>query len=90
MANTIAGCETFVGTFTYMAPERIDTTRAPGGYNFSVDVWAIGLMLVECAMGRYPYPDDVVNQMFAYMSKVRCVVLRCVAGCAWLGVRVRV
>jgi len=49
--NTIAECCTFLGTVTYMSPERINGQP----YAFPADIWALGLALVECATGRYPY-----------------------------------
>jgi mitogen-activated protein kinase kinase 1 len=41
-----------VGTVTYMSPERIKGDE----YSFDSDIWSLGLTLVECALGRYPYP----------------------------------
>jgi serine/threonine protein kinase len=49
--STMAQCQTFLGTVTYMSPERIN--GAP--YSFPADIWALGLTLLECATGRYPY-----------------------------------
>eukprot|EP01135_Chromosphaera_perkinsii_P010810 Nk52_evm5s2241 gene=Nk52_evmTU5s2241 len=44
----------FVGTRSYMAPERLQ------GSNYSVrsDVWSLGIALIEMATGRYPIPPD--------------------------------
>ncbi|KAJ1415213.1 kinase-like domain-containing protein [Ochromonadaceae sp. CCMP2298] len=41
---------TFVGTTTYMSPERIDGKE----YSFPADVWAFGLSIVTMALGRFP------------------------------------
>jgi mitogen-activated protein kinase kinase 3 len=49
--STIAQCNTFLGTVTYMSPERINGQP----YSFPADVWALGLAMLECATGRYPY-----------------------------------
>jgi serine/threonine protein kinase len=49
--NTLAQCHTFLGTVTYMSPERINGQP----YSFPADIWALGLALLECATGRYPY-----------------------------------
>ena len=49
--NTLAQCHTFLGTVTYMSPERIDGQP----YSFPADIWALGLTLLECSTGRYPY-----------------------------------
>eukprot|EP00898_Chlorokybus_atmophyticus_P008584 jgi/Chlat1/8727/Chrsp9S00720 len=49
--TTMAMCATFVGTVTYMSPERIN--NAP--YSYPADIWSLGLTLLECATGVYPY-----------------------------------
>jgi serine/threonine protein kinase len=41
----------WVGTVTYMSPERLTGS----GYSFSADVWSLGIVLAESALGRYPY-----------------------------------
>lgn len=46
-----AQCNTFLGTVTYMSPERINNEK----YSFSADIWSLGLSLVELSTGRYPY-----------------------------------
>ncbi|KAJ5692125.1 Dual specificity protein kinase FUZ7 [Penicillium macrosclerotiorum] len=47
--NSIA--DTFVGTSTYMAPERIQG----GAYTVRSDVWSVGLTIMELAVGRFPF-----------------------------------
>lgn len=42
----------FVGTRSYMAPERLTGEQ----YNILSDVWSVGLSLVELTTGRYPIP----------------------------------
>ena len=49
--NTLAQCHTFLGTVTYMSPERLEGKP----YSFPADIWALGLTLLEAATGRYPY-----------------------------------
>ncbi|KAI8463291.1 MAG: kinase-like domain-containing protein [Monoraphidium minutum] len=49
--NTVANCNTFTGTVTYMSPERIEGKP----YSFPADIWSLGLVLLEAATGRYPY-----------------------------------
>lgn len=41
---------TFVGTTTYMSPERIDGKE----YSFPADIWAFGLSMITIALGRFP------------------------------------
>jgi hypothetical protein len=44
---------TWVGTLPYMSPERCRGDK----YNFDTDLWSLGLVILECALGRYPYAD---------------------------------
>lgn len=52
LINSIA--ETFVGTSTYMSPERI----SGGSYSSTGDVWSLGLTIVELARGQFPFAVD--------------------------------
>lgn len=52
LVNSIA--DTFVGTSTYMSPERIQG----GKYTVKSDVWSVGLTLMELALGRFPFGND--------------------------------
>ncbi|CAK7264666.1 MAP kinase kinase (MEK) [Sporothrix epigloea] len=49
LINSIA--DTFVGTSTYMAPERIQGER----YTVKSDVWSFGLTIMELAIGKFPF-----------------------------------
>jgi mitogen-activated protein kinase kinase 1 len=40
-----------VGTAAYMSPERISGSS----YSYESDIWALGVTLWECSVGRYPY-----------------------------------
>ncbi|XP_063434827.1 dual specificity mitogen-activated protein kinase kinase 1-like isoform X2 [Mytilus trossulus] len=42
----------FVGTRSYMSPERLQGTH----YSVQSDIWSMGLSIVEMAIGRYPIP----------------------------------
>lgn len=53
LENSIGMCMTFVGTFKYMSPERIQSKP----YGYASDMWSLGLVIAECATGRYPFPD---------------------------------
>jgi mitogen-activated protein kinase kinase 1 len=54
LSNSMSKCLSWVGTVTYMSPERIQGHS----YGFNTDVWSLGLLLLECAVGRYPYPPQ--------------------------------
>ncbi|KAF2726304.1 mitogen-activated protein kinase [Polychaeton citri CBS 116435] len=47
--NSVA--DTFVGTGTYMAPERIQGSA----YTVKSDVWSVGLTIMELAIGKFPF-----------------------------------
>jgi mitogen-activated protein kinase kinase 1 len=51
--TTDAMARSFVGTAAYMAPERITGCE----YSFGADVWAVGVVAVECALGHHPSRD---------------------------------
>ncbi|KAK6460108.1 kinase-like domain-containing protein [Scheffersomyces coipomensis] len=52
--NSIAMADTFVGTSTYMSPERIQGLT----YGVKSDVWSMGLMLIELASGKPVWYED--------------------------------
>ncbi|XP_057506441.1 mitogen-activated protein kinase kinase 2-like [Actinidia eriantha] len=51
LASTSGHANTFVGTYNYMSPERI----SGGKYGYRSDIWSFGLVLLECALGYFPY-----------------------------------
>lgn len=53
LQSSIAMCGTFVGTFKYMSPERIRNRP----YSYMSDIWSLGLVLMECATGYYPFNE---------------------------------
>ncbi|KAF2584234.1 hypothetical protein F2Q70_00034318 [Brassica cretica] len=56
MTNTAGLANTFVGTYNYMSPERIVGNK----YGNKSDIWSLGLVVLECATGKFPYlpPDE--------------------------------
>ncbi|KTW25873.1 hypothetical protein T552_03147 [Pneumocystis carinii B80] len=46
--------DTFVGTSTYMSPERIQGAK----YSIKSDVWSLGMTLLELAIGRFPLTSN--------------------------------
>ncbi|QSL65862.1 hypothetical protein MERGE_000141 [Pneumocystis wakefieldiae] len=46
--------DTFVGTSTYMSPERIQGAK----YSVKSDVWSLGMTLLELAIGRFPLTSN--------------------------------
>ncbi|XP_031126897.1 mitogen-activated protein kinase kinase 10 [Ipomoea triloba] len=49
-----------MGTCAYMSPERLDPGRWPEGSSagFSGDVWAVGVVVMECFLGHFPLLDE--------------------------------
>ena len=45
--------KSFVGTMTYMSPERMEGEK----YSAKGDIWSIGIILVELMTGAYPYSE---------------------------------
>jgi len=75
--NLVASfAKTNIGCQSYMAPERISgggiamAGANPGGGTYSVqsDIWSLGLTIIECAMGRYPYPPETYSNIFSQLS----------------------
>eukprot|EP00271_Cylindrocystis_brebissonii_P006341 TRINITY_DN1907_c0_g1_i3.p1 TRINITY_DN1907_c0_g1~~TRINITY_DN1907_c0_g1_i3.p1 ORF type:complete len:353 (+),score=59.99 TRINITY_DN1907_c0_g1_i3:770-1828(+) len=53
LTSTLDVGNTFVGTYTYMSPERISPSGF--GHSYNSDTWSLGLTLLECAIGFFPY-----------------------------------
>ncbi len=75
--NLVASiAKTNIGCQSYMAPERIASGGVaqaganPGGGTYTVhsDIWSLGLTVIECAMGQYPYPPETYNNIFSQLS----------------------
>lgn len=73
--NLVASiAKTNIGCQSYMAPERISgggvaqAGSAGGTYSVQSDIWSLGLSILECAKGRYPYPPETYNNIFGQLS----------------------
>mmetsp|Transcript_56200 Transcript_56200/g.64150 ORF Transcript_56200/g.64150 Transcript_56200/m.64150 type:complete len:346 (+) Transcript_56200:66-1103(+) len=56
LPTTQTHCETFCGTATYMSPERISGKK----YSYPSDIWSLGLVILELAIQKYPYPRPTI------------------------------
>lgn len=63
----VSRADTFVGTVAYMSPERLKGET----YTYAGDVWGLGVSLVECALGRYPFerPSSFFDYIDAAVNK---------------------
>lgn len=61
----------FVGTPEYMAPEMLVRVRRAKGYSFTVDWWALGVLVYECAAGEPPFSGASLLQVFDHIVKGR-------------------
>ncbi len=43
--------DSFVGTLAYMSPERLNGSD----YTYASDIWGLGISILECFLGRYPF-----------------------------------
>ena len=75
--NLVASiAKTNIGCQSYMAPERISSgglqqtmdINGNATYGVQSDVWSLGLTILECAMGCYPYPPETYNNIFSQLS----------------------
>lgn len=45
---------------THMSPERLKGE----GYYSDTDIWSLGLILLECALGKFPFPlNNELNEI---------------------------
>ncbi|CAD7966614.1 unnamed protein product [Amoebophrya sp. A25] len=51
--STVAMAATFVGTATYMSPER----ALGQDYGYGSDIWSVGMVIYELATRTYPFPS---------------------------------
>lgn len=62
--------KSMVGTYLYMAPERIDADI----YYLNSDIWSLGMIVLECCLGYFPYKMYNNFQDFPNLWKVREVI----------------
>lgn len=54
LAHTLSDCVSWVGTVTYMSPERLVGEQ----HSYNSDIWSLGISLLECAIGYYPFQNS--------------------------------
>jgi tRNA A-37 threonylcarbamoyl transferase component Bud32 len=64
-AARVTGTGTVMGTAAYIAPEQV----LGQGISGKADVYALGLVLLECLTGRRPFPGTVVESATARLTR---------------------
>ncbi|XP_060961121.1 mitogen-activated protein kinase kinase SIPKK-like [Cannabis sativa] len=70
LESTSGQANTFLGTYNYMSPERI----TGGKYSYKSDIWSFGLVLLECATGRFPYIPEEGDVWTNFFELMDCIV----------------
>ncbi|GAB5371354.1 hypothetical protein AAMO2058_001572600 [Amorphochlora amoebiformis] len=66
LTSSMELAKTMVGTKRYMSPERIKSER----YGYNADVWSLGLVAMEMALGDFPIKMNVNDGYFAIMTAI--------------------
>ena len=56
---TLENRSTFCGTMEYMAPEIVGSEN----YDYSVDIWSLGILLYEMLFGHSPFKANAINDI---------------------------
>ncbi|KAK4749570.1 hypothetical protein SAY87_027019 [Trapa incisa] len=78
LASSMGQRDTFVGTYNYMSPERISGST----YDYSSDIWSLGIVVLECAIGRFPYLQSEDQQGWPSFYELLEAIVRCPPPCA--------
>eukprot|EP00262_Sarcandra_glabra_P002362 TRINITY_DN1263_c0_g1_i1.p1 TRINITY_DN1263_c0_g1~~TRINITY_DN1263_c0_g1_i1.p1 ORF type:complete len:355 (+),score=45.24 TRINITY_DN1263_c0_g1_i1:191-1255(+) len=71
LAGSMGQRDTFVGTYNYMSPERISGSS----YDYSSDIWSLGMVILECAIGRFPYiPSEQEEGWLSFYELLETIV----------------
>lgn len=70
LEKTKALTQTFVGTLSYMSPERIQGLE----YGYSSDIWSLGLVLLELASGQFPIEAFRSEQRLTYIERIQSMI----------------
>ena len=68
----ISVTDTFVGTLVYMSPERLQGKN----YTYGSDIWGLGISILECILGRYPFenPQSLIDILDASQSNLSSLI----------------
>lgn len=63
-------CKTQCGTMLYMCPSRVEGKP----YYFDTDLWSLGIILIECVTGKFPFMPDDRNEEITFFTIFEKVV----------------
>ncbi|KAJ3449118.1 serine/threonine-protein kinase ial-related [Anaeramoeba flamelloides] len=73
--ETEARRKTFIGTLDYISPEMLKGV----GYNHTIDIWALGILLYELLVGKPPFKTDGKIETFRKIQTERAIFPRFVS-----------
>ena len=66
LRESMDSAQSFIGTICYMAPERLKEQD----YSFVSDIWSLGLIIYECAYGKFPFSGDLTSINYWKLSEI--------------------
>ncbi|XP_074298124.1 mitogen-activated protein kinase kinase SIPKK-like [Silene latifolia] len=70
VASTSAQANTNVGTYYYMGPERFSEET----YGARSDIWSLGMVMLECATGKFPNAISDDGWAATYFSVMQTII----------------
>ncbi|URE22284.1 mitogen-activated protein kinase kinase [Musa troglodytarum] len=58
------------GTFYALKPERISGSS----YDYKSDIWSLGLVILECAIGHFPYTSTEQEESLSFYELLEAIV----------------
>ena len=66
LEKSIDTAQSFLGTMVYMSPERLREEE----YNFLSDTWSFGIIIYQCAVGKFPLFDAKKSNLWELIGKL--------------------
>ncbi|KAG8645950.1 mitogen-activated protein kinase kinase 2 isoform X1 [Manihot esculenta] len=82
MASTSGQANTYVGTYHYMSPERISSEISEGSHDYKSDIWSMGIVMLECATGQFPYSSPDQGEVWANLFELMEAIVEQPEPCA--------
>ncbi|OAY39654.1 mitogen-activated protein kinase kinase 2 [Manihot esculenta] len=82
MASTSGHANTYVGTYHYMSPERISSEVSGGEHNYRSDIWSLGIVMLQCATGQFPYSPPDRSEDWASVYQLVAAIVKQPEPCA--------